>query len=226
MPNVFVFTIDQVASRSGTDQVPVLLTNLKDLPTVIPFSRTVGDEVQGVLDDPAAAVEVLRRVLAEDNWHTGIGIGPLKAEDRNLQRSADGTSASFALAREAVEAAKKKPGRAQVAVRAVGPDDLADDIEASADGSPTGEPSTPASPAAHLGALLDLWAGVVGQRTASQREIIAAANAHPNATQAELAKTLGMTQQGVAKSLAASLWRQERGILPLVERLFSEAAGT
>src|SRR5690625_279308 len=100
MPNVFVFTIDQVASRSGTDQVPALLAKLKDLPTVIPFARTVGDEVQGVLDDPAAAVEVLRQVLAENNWHTGIGIGPLKAEDRNLQRSADGTSASFALARE------------------------------------------------------------------------------------------------------------------------------
>src|SRR5690625_6251606 len=88
MPNVFVFTIDQVASRSGTDQVPALLVKLKDLPTVIPFARTVGDEVQGVLDDPAAAVEVLRRVLAEYNWHTGIGIGPLKVEDRNLQRSA------------------------------------------------------------------------------------------------------------------------------------------
>src|SRR5690625_1378156 len=111
MPNVFVFTIDQVASRSSTDQVPALLTKLKDLPTVIPFARTVGDEVQGVLDDSAAAVEVLRRVLAEYNWHVGIGIGPLKSEDRNLKRSADGTSASFALAREAVEAAKKKPGR-------------------------------------------------------------------------------------------------------------------
>src|SRR5690625_4168805 len=102
MPNVFVFTIDQEASRKSSYQVQTLLAKLKDLPTVIPFARTVGDEVQGVLDDPAAAVEVLRQVLDENNWHTGIGIGPLKAEDRNLQRSADGTSASFALAREAV----------------------------------------------------------------------------------------------------------------------------
>src|SRR5699024_5837812 len=117
---------------------------------------TVGDEVQGVLDDPAAAVEVLRQVLAENNWHTGIGIGPLKAEDRNLQRSADGTSASFALAREAVEAAKKKPGRAQVAVRAGGSKDLADDTEASAGGSPASESAAPDSPVVHLGALLDL----------------------------------------------------------------------
>ena len=178
------------------------------------------------LDDPAVAVEVLRQVLAENNWHTGIGIGPLKSEDRNLKRSADGTSASFALAREAVEAAKKKPGRAQVAVRAGGSNDLADDSDAATNGSPAGESATPDSPSAHLGALLDLWAGVIGQRTASQREIIATANAHPKATQAELAKTLGMTQQGVAKSLAASLWRQEQGILPLLEHLFNETAAS
>ena len=67
---------------------------------------------------------------------------------------------------------------------------------------------------------------MVGQRTSSQREIIAVANAHPNATQADLAKKLGMTQQGVAKSLAASLWRQENGILPLAEYLFRQAAAS
>src|SRR5690625_7535530 len=77
MPNVFVFTIDQVASRSGTDQVPALLAKLKDLPTVIPFARTVGDEVQGVLDDTAAAVEVLLKVLYENYWHNGFVIIPL-----------------------------------------------------------------------------------------------------------------------------------------------------
>src|SRR5690625_1351841 len=109
MPNVFVFTIDQVASRSGTDQVPALLTKLKDLPTVIPFARTVCDEVQCVMDETSVSVDVLRQVLAENDWHTGIGICPLKSEDRNLKRSADGTSASFALARAAVEAAKEKP---------------------------------------------------------------------------------------------------------------------
>ena len=214
MSNVFVFTIDRVASRAGTDQVPNLLTDLQDLRTVIPFGRTVGDELQGVIEDPATAVEAIRRVLAQNNWHIGIGIGPLKKEDRKLKRSAEGTSPNFALAREAVEAAKKKPGRAQVAVRA-------------ADSRPNGtDDEQPDSPASHLESLLDLWAGVVGQRTSSQREIVAAANAHPNATQADLAKKLGMTQQGVAKSLAASLWRQENGILPLADYLFRLAAAS
>jgi len=212
MSNVFVFTIDQVASRAGTDQVPNLLKDLHDLGTVIPFGRTVGDELQGVIEDPATAVEATRRVLAQNNWHIGIGIGPLKTEDRSLKRSAEGTSPSFALARAAVEAAKKKPGRAQVAVRVAGAKSDAVDAE------------QPDSPASRLEALLDLWAGVVGQRTSSQREIIAAANARPDATQADLAKRLGMTQQGVAKSLAASLWRQENGILPLAEYLFSATA--
>ena len=67
MSNVFVFTIDQVASRAGTDQVPNLLTDLQDLCTVIPFGRTVGDELQGVIEDPATAVEAIRRVLAQNN---------------------------------------------------------------------------------------------------------------------------------------------------------------
>ncbi len=212
MSNVFVFTIDQVASRAGTDQVPNLLTELQDLRTVIPFGRTVGDELQGVIEDPATAVEAIRRVLAQNNWHIGIGIGSLKTADRKLKRSAEGTSPSFALAREAVEAAKKKPGRAQIAVRAA---------DSQSNGTDAEQPECPAS---HLEALLDLWAGVVGQRTSSQREIVAVANAHPDATQADLAKKVGLTQQGVAKSLAASLWRQENGILPLVEYLFNEAA--
>src|SRR5690625_2193179 len=214
MSNVFVFTIDRVASRAGTDQVPNLLTDLQDLRTVIPFGRTVGVELQGVIEDPATAVEAIRRVLAQNNWHIGIGIGPLKKEDRKLKRSAEGTSPNFALAREAVEAAKKKPGRAQVAVR-------------TADSRPNGtDDEQPDSPTCRLESLLDLWAGVVGQRTSSQREIVAAANAHPNATQADLAKKIGMTQQGVAKSLAAALWRQENETLPLAEYLFRLAAAS
>src|SRR5690625_2474629 len=102
MRNVFVFVIDQVASRSRREAVLGLLANLEMSSAIIPFSRTLGDEVQGVVSDPTVAVEIARMVLSAGKWHTGIGIGPLKKEDRHLRRSAEGTSPSFALARTAV----------------------------------------------------------------------------------------------------------------------------
>lgn len=205
MPSVFVFTIDQVASRRGADQVPALLETLAQFDAVIPFSRTVGDEVQGVVDNSKIAADISRLLMAENNWHIGIGIGALKPEDRGLERSADGTSPSFALARDAVEAAKRKPGRGQIAVRAA-------------------ESGHPQPAAERLEALLGLLNGVIVARTPSQWKVINAVSTDGETTQAQVAEEVGMTQQGVAKSLAASLWRQELEALPLLEHLFTEAA--
>ena len=68
---MFVVTIDQRASRKHGDRVPDLLTHLAasatpggDAPGLVrPFERTVGDEVQAVLDDPALAVAIALDVL-------------------------------------------------------------------------------------------------------------------------------------------------------------------
>ena len=43
-----------------------------------PFERTAGDEFQGVLDDPAALAAVVERLLREDGWNIGIGIGEVE----------------------------------------------------------------------------------------------------------------------------------------------------
>ena len=57
-PWIVVVTVDQRASRTGPDLVEALLADLNDprrAPTrVLDFERTAGDEVQGVIDDPAA----------------------------------------------------------------------------------------------------------------------------------------------------------------------------
>ena len=47
---VVVLTVDQDGSREGTDQVPAALEALAAVATRLPFERTVGDELQGVLD--------------------------------------------------------------------------------------------------------------------------------------------------------------------------------
>ena len=62
---MFALTIDQHRSRSGRDLVPELLAALSGVRTVLPFERTVGDEVQGLPADAATTLEALLIVLRE-----------------------------------------------------------------------------------------------------------------------------------------------------------------
>ncbi|OMQ15094.1 hypothetical protein A7K94_0211915, partial [Modestobacter sp. VKM Ac-2676] len=82
----FVVTVDQRASRRAPDRVPAALRALVGVPVVLRFERTAGDEFQGLLDDPAAVVEVVRRLVREGDWSIGIGTGsvqwPLPASTR------------------------------------------------------------------------------------------------------------------------------------------------
>ena len=106
---VAVLTVDQRGSTklAATDRVPDTLTGLADLAGVAllrPFERTAGDEFQGVLDDPASLATVVERLLREDTWNIGIGIGevdePLPASTRA------GRGAAYLHARDAVTSAK------------------------------------------------------------------------------------------------------------------------
>ncbi|HEY1117519.1 MAG TPA: hypothetical protein VGE43_07430, partial [Acidimicrobiales bacterium] len=72
-----VLTVDQRASRSSGDRVPDLLAALEPLPARLPFRRTAGDEVQGLLTDPAGLPAVVEQVLRSGGWRVGVGIGPV-----------------------------------------------------------------------------------------------------------------------------------------------------
>jgi hypothetical protein len=75
---VFVLTIDQRHSRRMGDLVPALLDELATSDTwttVRSFERTSGDEVQGVLDTPAAVVDLVLYLVRTDAWSVGIGAG-------------------------------------------------------------------------------------------------------------------------------------------------------
>ena len=112
-----VVTVDQRDSRRRPDLVPATLAALSAVPTLRPFQRTVGDEFQGVLDDPAALAATLELLLRENEWWIGVGIGavelPLPADARG------GRGPAYLLAREAVTAAKASPWP----VRVLGPAD-------------------------------------------------------------------------------------------------------
>ena len=66
---VAVLTLDQQRSRTRRDAVPELLAALTGPglsgEPLRPFQRTVGDEVQGVVDDPELGVEAVGRLIRD-----------------------------------------------------------------------------------------------------------------------------------------------------------------
>ena len=192
----FVLTVDQKGSRRAPDRVPGALAALSGVPTVLRFERTAGDEFQGVLDDAAAVVEAVRRLVRDGDWSIGIGAGPVQTPLPASTRA--GAGPAFLAARAAVEAAKKRPVR--VAVRGV-----------------AGEPAGDAQ------AVLTALAALVERRSPQAWEAIERVEA--GRTQVEAAAELGVTRQAVGQRLAAGGWEVERDLRPVAARLLARAAG-
>ena len=197
---MYVLTVDQRGSTGRPDRVPEVLARLDEMlagrGVVVPFARTVGDEVQGVLDDPEAVVEVVLDLLRDGGWSLGLGVGPVDEPLPAVSREASGTA--FVRAREAVEQAKSRAATAPVAVR--------------------GEP---AARAAEGEALLRLLAAVVDRRTAPGWEAVDAL-ARVGGTQKDVARALGVSEQAVSQRLRTALWPEEAAARPVVARLLGE----
>ncbi|WP_199712604.1 hypothetical protein [Galactobacter caseinivorans] len=197
---MIVITIDQRDSRRREDEVPALITSLAGVPTVRPFQRTAGDEVQAVLDDAGAAIGVALSLGAGGRWSVGLGVGrvhlPLPAETRA------GSGEAFEAARVAVERAKTLSGRIGVVV-----------------------PSDPAE-AARLQAELSLLSLTLARRTPQQAE--AAALRSAGSTQAQIAERLGISQQAVSSRLAAGQVEEAaalvESVVPALERTLTALA--
>jgi hypothetical protein len=192
----YVMTVDQRGSRRNPDRVPGVLSALAGVPTVLRFERTAGDEFQGVLDDPAVVVDVVRRLVRDGGWSVGVGAGPVQTPLPGSTRA--GAGAAFIAARAAVEAAKRRPVR--VAVRGVVTD-----------------------PAADAQAVLTALAALVERRSDQAWEAIGLVEA--GRTQAEAAAELGISRQAVGQRLAAGLWEVERDLCPAAARLLARAVG-
>ncbi len=70
LEGMYVLTVDQRGSTGRPDRVPEVLARLEEVladraGVVVPFDRTVGDEVQGVLDHPEVVVEVVLDLLRD-----------------------------------------------------------------------------------------------------------------------------------------------------------------
>ncbi|MCU1431578.1 MAG: hypothetical protein JWP95_683 [Actinotalea sp.] len=206
---MFVLTIDQQGSRRRGDQVEELLPYLSDAlgdgPGVVRrFERTVGDEVQAVLDDAGLAVSVALAVLRLGGWSVGVGAGPV---DEPLPPAARaGSGPAFVLARAAVERAKSRLRPVPVAVEAVEAD-RGRDCEA----------------------VLTVVGAIMARRTAAGWAVIdalaALSRTEAEATQDEVAAHLGVTQQAVSQRLRAAMWQEEQAVRPVAARLLAEGDG-
>ncbi|WP_010542378.1 hypothetical protein [Dietzia alimentaria] len=198
---MYVLTIDQRHSRASKDRVPELLDALAEIPGVSGFERTAGDEVQGLLDDPAAVRAALLVALRQGEWHCGVGVGDVDDDSYSTGTRA-GRGPAYLAAREAVEAAKSMTG--SVAVRV-----------------PLDAGEVAVGWAADCEAVWALAAPLVLDRTEAQWRAVDAVDRSP--TQAAAAEELGITPTSVAGSLKLSRIREERAAYPALDRLLAGA---
>jgi hypothetical protein len=198
---MLVITLDQQGSRRVGDRVDHLLTELRRFRRrglTRPFERTIGDEVQAVLEDPALAVDVGLHVLRLGGWSVGIGAGAVDVPLPASARAASG--AAFVLARRAVERAKSRLRPVPLAVEA-----------------------SNAVRAGEAEAVLTLLGSIISRRTDAGWAVIdALGSPGAPATQHSVAAHLGITQQAVSQRLRTAMWAEELAVRPVAARLLVE----
>lgn len=191
--SVVVVTADQRGSRTDDDRVPSMLATLAHEALLLPFERTVGDEIQGVGDDPVVLTRVVETLLRDDRWHIGIGIGPI---DVPLPAHArEGRGPAYLHARAAVTAAKGAPWR----LRVEGDDEQR---------------------ARQLESAMWLWAAVLGRRTEKGWQVVDLVDGGLSYERA--AERLGVSQSAVSQRAQAAGLVEGRRARELVGHLIAE----
>src|SRR3712207_2737912 len=188
---MFVLTVDQRQSRSQADRVDHALAALGGVATRLPFTRTVGDEFQGALENPLSVVDAILILVRSPQWHVGLGIGPVQQPLPDDVRSARGPA--FVAARTAVDRAKHEPTHLCVETAADGVD--RQDAEA----------------------VLQLLATLLGRRTQEGWQAVDLVQSTGSRTAA--AARLGISRQAVGQRLQAAGWTAEQRVVPTLGRL-------
>ncbi|PKQ32620.1 MAG: transposase [Actinobacteria bacterium HGW-Actinobacteria-2] len=204
-PNAFTFAVvaDQINSRADDDLVPAALAHLEQVPTVLPFERTAGDEIQGLLDSPDALVAAILTLTRISGWRVGVGLGLVDQPLPNSTRAARGPA--YLAARAAITAARKQPTSFALRVaETVGGDRYGDSVAA-------GEAAETA---------VWLWRGVLTRRTPEGWELMDLLDR--GYTKADAARELGISPSAVSQRLATAAREEGLRGAALCQRLFIE----
>jgi hypothetical protein len=239
---MIVMTVDQRGSTYAADRVPEVLAELAELTrgrdgVVVPFERTVGDEVQGILAAGRAgaglAVDLSLHLLRDQGWSIGIGVGSVEGPLPRVSREARGYA--FYRARDAVERAKTRGRGTSIAVEGPppgAPDLRAPDLRVAGTDCAENAPASDTEPAdteppdlaAEVEAVLRLLAAIRARRTPHGWEVAdtLASLADKPGRQRIVAQSLQVSEQAVSQRVRAALWQEEEAVRPIVVRLLAE----
>ncbi|RDV11407.1 MarR family transcriptional regulator [Arthrobacter sp. RT-1] len=214
---MFVMTIDQRGSTGDTDRVPDLISQLAEL-TPAAFERSVGDELQGVVGDPADVVDIALHALRAGRWYVGIGIGAVSLPGGASPR--EGTGAAFVAARHAVDRAKAAGSQVPLSVV---PGTMGKDAESRA------VDAEGVRACANAEAVLRLLGRVVQERTDAQWRVVDALRRQESTRhgrQKQVALELGISEQSVSRTVLRSGWQEEWAARPAAAMLLEHAHST
>jgi len=195
-------TIDQRSSRGAAenraDEWAAILNGRYREQLILPFSSTVGDEIQGITGNPSTVVEIAMGGFRENAWWLGVGIGNVEAPLAETAPRSRGPA--FYNAREAVEAAKRSHHGFAIRAENSG---LATDFQA----------------------VMDLLAFLIRRRGQDPMRWQAVELAKEGSSTVEIGKAMGITQQAASKRLRnAGFFEESRG-RELAVRLLGELMG-
>ncbi|MFP5365273.1 MAG: MarR family transcriptional regulator [Actinomycetes bacterium] len=212
---MYVLTVDQRGSTSDVDRVPELIAALGAL-TPIPFERSVGDELQGVVEQAADVVDIALHALRSGHWYIGIGIGAVHLAEGASPR--EGSGSGFVAARKAVELAKAAGGQVPLSV-------VAGSMVRSKEVKPQAREDAIA--AANAQAVLRLVGRLVQERTEAQWRVVdrlrALQGEGRHGSQKQVARELGITEQSVSRAVLRSGWQEEWAARPAAAMLLDYA---
>lgn len=197
---MFVITADQIDSRNDRDRASELIAELTaHFPDrfVLPPDQTSGDEIQVLLTDATAAVDVVLAIHRTGHWTIGLGVGDVRRPLAASTRQSAGDA--FVSARDAVTRAKKADARFAL--------------------------TSPASPPHAVGILPDseveaIFAMLLLVRQRRSKEGWEAVDLlGEGRSQAEVAAELNVTTAAISQRLKAALWRAEESVRPALARL-------
>jgi len=193
-------TLDQRASRHAPDRVEAMISMLNGSfvdELSLPFVRTAGDEMQGMIGSGQGLADVATACLESGGWWIGIGIGALDGPPGATTRETRGPALWHA--REAVERARQRKGGSPGPVAVVG---------------------DPPARAESLEAALSGVAFIVRHRTRRQRSAVEHARQRPGLQ--HVATSLGISLSAASYLLRAAGLEEQKGLERLVGRLAEE----
>ena len=181
---MFALTADQIDSRHTADRgadALALISRLGGTHLALDPDQTSGDEVQALVTDARAALEIALALLRTGQWRVGLGVGDVTTPLPTSTRTANGSA--LVAARSAIDAAKKRSSRAAIVVASAA--------------APVDGPT--------LQAVLDLLLTVRERRSPEGWELHDLVET--GLTQAEAAAALGITPQAASKRAIAAATR-------------------